>query len=197
MEEIRIYKTKDLVLDVNPNYDPMKLNLDGWESFLDKLCGDREYQKEAIRKAIIFLASGRYKTTEDLVIENFRNNPELRNRYSSLDEYKAHLQLPCKLFANIDLATGTGKSYVIYGISQIMLGIGLVDKVLVLTPSLTIETGLTEKFVDLSGSSRLKKAIPRSAKYKNPGIVNANVTVKNGDICIENIHAVREDRIID
>jgi len=192
MEDIKIYKTRDLVLQVNPNYDPTRLNLDEWESFLDKLCGDREYQKEAIRKAIIFLASGRYKSTEDLVIENYQNNTELRSRYSRLDEYKTHLQLPGKLFVNIDLATGTGKSYVIYGIAQIMLGIGLVDKVLVLTPSLTIETGLTEKFEDLSGNSRLKKAIPNYAKYKNPRIVNANVTVKDGDICIENIHAVYE-----
>lgn len=35
----------------------------------DALCGDREYQKEAIRQSIIFLASGRYVTTRDLVDE--------------------------------------------------------------------------------------------------------------------------------
>jgi len=192
MEEIKVYKTKDLVLKVNPVYDPTKLNLDEWESFLDILCGDREYQKEAIRNAIIYLASGRYKKIEDLVEENYQKNQELKNRYSTLEEYKKHLQLPNKLSANIDLATGTGKSYVIYGIAQIMLGLGLVDKVLVLAPSLTIESGLTEKFESLSGNSRLKKAIPESTKYKNPRIVNANVTVKNGDICIENIHAVYE-----
>jgi len=81
---------------------------------------------------------------------------------------------------------------VIYGIAQIMLGLGIVDKVLVLAPSLTIEAGLAEKFKNLSGNSRLKKAIPENAKYKNPRIVNANVTVKNGDICVENIHAVYE-----
>ena len=192
MEEIKVYKTKDLVLKVNPVYDPTKLNLDEWESFLYILCGDREYQKEAIRNAIIYLASGRYKKIEDLVEENYQKNQELKNRYSTLEEYKKHLQLPNKLSANIDLATGTGKSYVIYGIAQIMLGLGLVDKVLVLAPSLTIESGLTEKFESLSGNSRLKKAIPESTKYKNPRIVNANVTVKNGDICIENIHAVYE-----
>jgi hypothetical protein len=33
MEDIKIYKTKDLVLQVNPNYDPAKLNLDEWECF--------------------------------------------------------------------------------------------------------------------------------------------------------------------
>ena len=192
MEEIKVYKTKDLVLKVNPVYDPIKLNLDEWESFLDILCGDREYQKEAIRNAIIYLAGGRYKKIEDLVEENYNKNQELKKRYPALEEYKKHLQLPNKLSANIDLATGTGKSYVIYGIAQIMLGLGFVDKVLVLAPSLTIESGLTEKFEALSGNSKLKKAIPEYAKYKNPRIVNANVTVKNGDICIENIHAVYE-----
>jgi len=192
MEEIKIYKTKDLVLKVNPVYDPTKLNFDEWESFLDVLCGDREYQKEAIRNAIIYFAGGRYSKIEDLVEENYNKNQELKNRYPTLDEYKRHIQLSNKLSANIDLATGTGKSYVIYGIAQIMLGLGLVDKVLVLAPSLTIEAGLTEKFESLSGNSRLKKAIPKNAKYKNPRIVNANVTVKDGDICVENIHAVYE-----
>jgi len=192
MEDIKVYKTNDLVLQVNPNYDPTKLNLDEWERFLDKLCGDREYQKESIRKAIIFLASGRYRSTDDLVTENYKNNHELQNKYSSSDDYKKHLQLPGKLSANIDLATATGKSYVIYGISQIMLGLGLVDKVLVLCPSLTIESGLKEKFEALSGSSRIKASIPKSAKYKNPRIVDANSTIKDGDICIENIHAVYE-----
>ena len=61
-----------------------------------------------------------------------------------------------------------------------------------LCPSLTIEDGLKEKFKNLSGNARIKKSIPESAKYKNPSIVDANVTVKNGDICVENIHAVYE-----
>ncbi len=190
MQDIKIYKQKDLVLKVNQNYDPIKLDLDSWDIFLDKLCGDREYQKEAIKNAIIYLASGRYEKIENLVEENYQNNTELQVKYNSLVDYKKHLQLPNKLFANIDLATGAGKSYVIYGIAQIMLGLGLVDKVLVLCPSLTIESGLTEKFESLSGSSELKNTIPDNANCKNPSIVNANVTVKNGDICVENIHAV-------
>lgn len=192
MDEIKIYKTKELVLKVNKAYDPTKLNLDEWESFINVLCGDREYQKEAIKNAIIYLASGRYTKIEDLIEENYRTNPKLKERYSTLEEYKNHLQLPGKLSANIDLATGTGKSYVIYGIAQIMLGIGLIDKVLVIAPSLTIESSLKEKFEALSGNSRLKETLPHSSMYKNPRIVDANGTVKNGDICIENIHAVYE-----
>jgi len=192
MQDIKTYKQKDLVLKVNQNYDPTKLDLGAWDSFLDALCVDREYQKEAIKQAVIFLASGRYITTQDLVDENYNKNPELQEKYATLNDYHHHLQLPNKLFANIDLATGTGKSYVIYGVAQIMLGLGLVDKVLVLCPSLTIEDGLIEKFEGLSGNARIKKAIPQNAQYKNPSIVDANVTVKNGSICVENIHAVYE-----
>lgn len=192
IKDIKTYKQKDLVLKVNQNYDPTKLDLGSWESFLDALCIDREYQKEAIKQAVIFLASGRYVTTQDLVDENYNKNPELQEKYPKLSDYHHHLQLPNKLFANIDLATGTGKSYVIYGVAQIMLGLGLVDKVLVLCPSLTIEDGLMEKFESLSGNARIKKAIPTNSLYKNPSIVDANITVKNGSICVENIHAVYE-----
>ena len=149
MIEIKTYNTKDLVLEVSKSYDPARLNLTKWDRFLDVLCGDRQYQREAIENVIIYLASGRYKSIEDLVRENWNKNPELHTRYRDVNEYFHHLQLPNKLSATIDLATGTGKSYVIYGIAQIMLGLGLVDKVLALCPSLTIEKGLMEKFVSL------------------------------------------------
>lgn len=189
-EGIKIYKTQDLVLQVKQNYNPAKLNFKEWVSFLDALCVDREFQKEAIRDAIIFLASGEYKSIEDLVEENFRKNDELQKRYKDVRDYQKNLPLPHKLSAVIDLATGTGKSYVIYGIAQIALGLGLVDKVLVLCPSLTIESGLKEKFEKLSGDDKIKIALPDDAVFKNPRIIDANRTIKNGDICVENIHAV-------
>lgn len=191
-ERIKIYKTRDLVLQIKQNYNPEKLNLKKWVSFLDVLCGDREFQKEAIRDAIIFLASGEYRTIEDLVEENFKKNDELQKRYKSVNDYQKNLPLPHKLSAVIDLATGTGKSYVIYGIAQIALGLGLVDKVLVLCPSLTIESGLKEKFEKLSGDNKIKETLPDNAVFKNPRIIDANSTIKNGDICVENIHAVYE-----
>jgi len=53
-EGIKIYKTQDLVLRVKQSYDPAKLNLKKWVDFIDVLCGDREYQKEAIREAPIW-----------------------------------------------------------------------------------------------------------------------------------------------
>ena len=121
MEDIKIFNQSDLVLKVNPVYNPDVLNLDEWSRFLDVLCGNREYQKEAIRAAIIYLASGNYNNLEELVVENYSKNVEIQKKYPDVNTYLNNLQIKNKLFANIDLATGTGKSYVIYGIAQIML----------------------------------------------------------------------------
>lgn len=194
IQEIKQFKTADLVLQVSKNFNPATLNLASWDRYLDILCSDRQYQKEAIHKAIIFLASGLYKNIVDLVNENWLNPQmiELKNRYQTIADYEHNLQMHSKLSANIDLATGTGKSYVIYGIAQIMLSLDLVDRVLVLCPSLTIEDGLLEKFRKLAGDSTLLRAIPEESKFKNPSIKTADVTIKEGDLCVENIHAVYE-----
>ena len=189
---IKIYNNKDLVLQVNKSYDKIKtkFNIDEWETFIDILCDNREYQKEAIRNGVLFLIGGKYKNINDLVIENYDRNDELKNKYKNVDDYLKELEMKDRLFANIDLATGTGKSYVIYGIAQIMLGSGFVDRILVLCPSKTIESGLKEKFEELSGNKNLKNSLPKSTSIKNPRIIDANSTIKEGDICIENIHAV-------
>lgn len=160
---------------------------------MDKLCGDRIYQKEAIKNAIIYLASNNYSSLKELAEYNYAQNACLRDKYLSMENFLAALQMKEKLYANIDLATGTGKSYVIYGIAQIALGLGLVKRVLVLCPTLTIENGLMQKIEMLSSDASLKALIPENAVCKNPRVISANETVKNGDVCIENIHAVYEN----
>jgi type III restriction enzyme len=194
VQEIKTYKTADLVLQVSNNYNPAILNIAEWDRFLDLLCSNRQYQKEAIVKSIVFMASGLYNSINDLIKENWSNPKmfELKTRYNSIEEYESKLQMNGKMSATIDLATGTGKSYVMYGIAQIMLGLGLVDRILVLCPSLTIEDGLLDKFRNLSADTALLKSIPENSKIKNPSIKTADVTIKEGDICIENIHAVYE-----
>lgn len=192
IQEKKRYDTKDLILNVNQFYNQSELPLSYWDRFLDALCGTREYQKEAIKNAVIYLASKEYKNIEELISENHYKNPQLRERYPELTDYYRKIQLPSKLSATLDLATGTGKSYVMYGIAQILLGVGLVKRVLVLCPSTTIEKELQKKFLSLVADTKLKETIPDTTIIKNPSIVDGSVTVNEGDICIENVHAVYE-----
>ena len=55
MPEVTTIKDSDLVLKISQSYDISKFDMDKYEAFLDKLCGTREYQKEAIRNACIYL----------------------------------------------------------------------------------------------------------------------------------------------
>jgi type III restriction enzyme len=189
MLERQTFLNKDLVLKVSPNYDPKRFDPNKYEAFLDTLCGDREYQKEAIRETVRYFLGGEYQNLRELAEENYHNNPKLQEKHSSFEEFRGVLQLPDKLSCSLDHATATGKSYVMYGIARIMLAEGAVDQVLVLCPSNTIEAGLTEKFRSLSADRTLKDLLPADSKIANPRIINASNTIQKGDICIENIHA--------
>ena len=192
MPDKQQFKNQDLVLKVSPNVDQAKFDISKYEAFLDALCGDREYQKDAIRETLRYLHGGQYNSVKDLAKENYQQNPVLQDLYPSLEDFYKHLQLPDKLSCTLDLATATGKSYVIYGIARIMLAEGAVNQVLVLCPSNTIEAGLTEKFRNLSADRTLKELLPSTAVISNPRIINASQTIQRGDICIENIHATYE-----
>ncbi len=189
MLERQTFQNKDLVLKVSPNYDPKRFDPNKYEAFLDALCGNREYQKEAIRETVRYFLGGEYKTLKDLAEKNYHNNPKLQEKYSSFEDFVNYLQLPDKLSCSLDHATATGKSYVMYGIARILLAEGAADQVLVLCPSNTIEAGLTEKFLSLSADRTLKDLLPPDSKIANPRIINASNTIQKGDICIENIHA--------
>ncbi|HNX14647.1 MAG TPA: DEAD/DEAH box helicase family protein [Oscillospiraceae bacterium] len=193
MQGIQKIDIKSLVLSVNKNYDRSKFDMDDWDGYLDILCQDREYQKEAIKTAIIYLASGKYITVKDLLKENFENNIDMQDAYGTLDKLYKSVQLPDMLSGVIDMATGSGKSYVMFGIAHIALLLGLVKRVLVLCPSLTIENGLTEKFQALITRSELLNVVPDKYAKLPIRIIDANSTVQENNICIENIHAVYEN----
>lgn len=183
------FRNEDLVLKVSTNVDPTKFNIDHYEAFIDALCGTREYQKKAIRVVLRYFLSGQYSSLRQIAEENFDTNRSLQDRYGSFKKMENQLQIPDKLSCAVDLATATGKSYVMYGVAQIMLAHGAVDKVLVLCPSLTIERGLTKKFRSLSTDATLKELLPADSKVLNPEIINATKSIVNGTICIENFHA--------
>lgn len=183
------FRNEDLVLKVNPSED-LKKQIEKYDAFLD-LVFDEEYYflREAAYNVLYFLFSGSYLSVSDLAKENFNKNSKLAQKYNTQQKMLASLQLPDKKSCTVDLATGTGKSYLIYAIAQIAMHADLVDQVLVLSPSVTIETGLTDKFNQFAGSMELRNSLP-PGKNVAPRIIHANQTILPGDICVENIHAV-------
>lgn len=191
MKDIVELKHKDLILNVD--YNSLELDLEVWDDYLDCLCQDREYQKLAIKTAIKYLAGKKYLNLLDLAKENYKKSKEIKEAFVDEKDFLSKFeQFGKKLFANIDLATGTGKSYIIFGIAQIMLSLGLVKKILVLCPSITIEDGLNDKFLLLSSRKDLFDLIPEGFIRITPSIIDSTSTIQNDSICIENIHAVYE-----
>ena len=113
------FRNEELMLGVSPAVNPAKWDESLYEDFLDVLCGDRTYQKDAIRTALRYLLGGKYANLRALAKENFNHDPNgtLEKRYGAWAGMERHLQLPDQLSASLDLATGTGKSYVLYGIA--------------------------------------------------------------------------------
>jgi type III restriction enzyme len=189
----RTFRNEDLVLKVSENIDPAKWDESNYEAFVDELCGYREYQKDAIRTTLRYLLGGKNADLRALAKENFDQNTELQERYGSWAAMERQLQLPDQLSCSLDQATGSGKSYVLYGVAAILLAEGGVDRVLVLCPSNTIEDGLLKKFKELASNSDLRDALPPSASVGTPRIINASETIVDGSICVENYHAILEN----
>jgi len=192
MLEHQRFLNKDLVLRVSKSVNPSVFDINKYEGFLDALCGEREYQKTAIRNTLFYLLGGNYKNITDLAEKNYHNNETLQTLYGTFEQFRRHLQFPNKLSCSLDLATGTGKSYVIYGIARILLAEGAVDYVLAVCPSTTIEDGLMGKFKLLSGDEALRNLLPEDVVIKNPHIINATESITTGTICVENCHALYE-----
>ena len=189
----RTFRNEDLVLKVSTDIDPKVWDESKYEAFLDELSGTREYQKESLRATLRYLLGSKYANLRALAQENFEKNPELEQRYGSWAGMQRHLQLPDMLSCSIDQATGTGKSYVLYGLAGILLAEGAVDRVLVLCPSNTIEAGLLIKFKELASNSDLRDLLPGDARVRTPRIINASETIVDGSICVENYHAILEN----
>ncbi len=186
------FRNEDLILKVSTAIDRSKWDESRYDAFLDELCGSREYQKSAIRTALRYLLGGEYDNLLSLAQANYKANSLLEARYGSWAGLTRYLQFPDILAASLDLATGTGKSYILYGIAVIMLAEGVVDRVLVLCPSTTIEAGLLEKFRSLAGNSDLSDQLPTNAKHSIPTIITASQTLTEGSVCVENYHAILE-----
>jgi len=97
MLERHIFKNQGLVLKASPNINPKKFDINKYEAFLDALCGEREYQKEAIRVILRYLLGGQYNNLEELAEENYHQNPVPQETYASLGDFYKHLQFSDKL----------------------------------------------------------------------------------------------------
>jgi type III restriction enzyme len=186
------YKNDDFIVQIDDFSIKTLSIVNKYDAFLDALTtADFGHVRKAIRKAIHFFVTDSFSTTEQAAVHTFSKSEKLNNRYGDLPDYLNHVRIKDRRSYSIDLATGTGKSWVIYGVAQIMLAEGLVDKVLVLCPSLTIEEELKKKFERFSGDAVLTKILEElGSDYLSPAIKSANDPILNGDICVENIHAV-------
>ena len=183
---------EDFVLRLNNASYEARSSVARFEPFFEALSLERyAFQREAMRRALLFLASESYADTSALATEHFNASDKLRAHFASQPDYLGIFRLADRKAISLDLATGAGKSFVLYGIARTALAMGLVDKVLVLCPSLTIEEGLKDKFRQLSARQDLKQIMESlGAVYPNPPIKSANDPILDGDICVENIHAV-------
>jgi len=189
-EDKETISPNDLVLRLSEkanNFDISK-----YEDFIGELCGKWEFQIEATRKVVKFFLSGEYKNIEDLVRENFKKNEAMQEFFRDENELLEDILFRDKLSCTIDLATGTGKTWVMYAVARILLAEGVVDNVLVVCPSRTIKYELLKKFSNFTIQTNLQSAFPKNGKYRNPRIIQANTSIKKGDIMIDNIHKAFE-----
>ena len=189
------FRITDQVLRVDDARDATDALVHKYDAFLNLLCDEpHAFLRDAAREAWRFLVSDKYPDLERLARENFNGREAIKQRHESVDAYLAKMPLRAKKAVSLDLATGAGKSWVMYALAALALAEGLADRVLVLCPSLTIEEALLEKFTAFAGNAELAGILRElGAAVAIPGIKRGNVTVGPGDICIENIHAVYEN----
>jgi len=179
-------------LDINErkcNYD--LFDFKEVEEYVKAIAGSRDYQFEAIKKTLIYLWGGGYKSLEHLAKENYKKKLSIQERFLTEENFLRHLPLPNRLSGVIHMATGTGKSYVIFAIAYLSVVMKKAKRVLVLGPSSTIiEEGLRDKFKRFIEDPKYYSKLP--PKYRNMPIILLDETKPAEDYCIiiENINAV-------
>lgn len=182
-------------LDINlRKCDVMRFDFSEVEEYVRALTGDREYQYDAVKRILVYLWGGAYKSVTDLARENYRKKTAIQQRFHSEEHFLRLLPLPDRLSGVCHLATGTGKSYVMFAVAYLSLLLGKVRRVLILGPSSTvIESGLREKFNEyLYGekSAALKPYLPERYRYRAIKLLKCNDVIEDDSIVIENINAI-------
>jgi len=182
-------------LDVNLrkcSYD--KFRFSDIEEYVRAVTGGREYQYDAIKATMIYLWGGGYKNAAALAKENFKRKEHIRERFGSEEMLLAHLPLADRLSGVVHMATGTGKSYVIFAVAYLSVIMGLTKRVLVLGPSSTIiEEGLRDKFQEFMQKKEWHDHLPKEYQNKAIDLLTNNDAIEDNSITIENINAIYND----
>jgi len=188
---IKKFNLSDHTLEVNIrkcNYE--KFNFSEIEDYVRALVGSRDYQYEAIKEVMIYLWGGGYENIEELAKENWKTKYQIQHRFGTEENFLRHLPLADRLSGVVHMATGTGKSFVIFAIAYLSLIMGLTKRVLVLGPSSTIiEQGLRDKFKDLMVNPELTDKLPQKYQGKAISLLTDNDPIEDYSIVIENINA--------
>jgi type III restriction enzyme len=194
-KKVRKFNLSDHTLDINVrkcNYD--RFDFSEVEEYVEALVGSRDYQYEAIKSIMIYLWGGSYKNITHLARENWKTKPAIQERFQSEENFLRMLPLPDRLSGVVHMATGTGKSYVMFAIAYLSIALGKVKRVLVLGPSSTvIEAGLTGKFREyLFGEKglELRKKLPQKYRNVHINLLNDNNPIVDNSIVIENINSI-------
>ena len=182
-------------LDINVRKcDIERFDFSEIEDYVRTLTGDREYQFNAVKQILIYLWGGSYNTIVDLARQNYKKKSAIQQRFNSEAHFLGMLPLPDRLSGVCHMATGTGKSYVMFAIAHLSILLGKVKRVMILGPSSTvIESGLREKFKEyLYGEkgAELKSRLPERLRHKVIRLLNCNEPIEDSSIVIENINAV-------
>jgi len=189
---IKRLNLSDHTLDINIrkcNYS--KFSFSEIEEYVRALVGSRDYQYDAIKQIMIYLWGGGYKSITELGKENYEQKLQIQQRFGTETNFFQNLPLPDRLSGIVHMATGTGKSYVIFAIAYLSILMGLTKRVLVLGPASTIiEQGLREKFRDLMNRKEFNDKLPIKYRGKAINLLTDNDPIEDDSIVIENINAV-------
>jgi len=189
---IKRLNLSDHTLDINVrrcNYN--KFSFSEIEDYVSEMVGSRDYQYDAIKQIMIYLWGGSYKSIAELGKENYKQKLQLQQRFGTEENFLRQLPLPGRLSGVVHMATGTGKSYVIFAIAYLSLVMGFTKRVLVLGPASTIiEQGLREKFKELITKREFNRKLPQRYRGKAINLLTDNDPIEDDSIVIENINAV-------
>jgi len=161
------------------------------EEYVRTITSGREYQYQAIKHTMIYLWGGGYKNVAELAKENFIKKQHIRERFGSEEIMLGHLPFADRISGVVHMATGTGKSWVLFAVAYLSIVMNLTKRVLVLGPSSTIiEESLREKFQSFMNKKEWNERLPKEYQGKAIELLRNNDAIEDGSITIENINAI-------